>query len=222
MVQDFERFAKIVARYRGGRARFGTGFAELPSARTQPSWLPCKLAGECLLLGGEGARAWLEQSPLSRGAWAAHVFGRSAPEEARFSRKWTNSILEAPSIRGELPAGITLVRGKSAREALARELGAGNTPEGSDEVLVLSGGSPEWGAASLTLEEGVAYLADLFVKPAHRGRGLGSKLIKAALRIAWREGCSRVWALPSERGRALYGLMGFVARAPLSTYLTRE
>jgi GNAT superfamily N-acetyltransferase len=195
---DFERFARILARYRGGPARYGPGYAELPSARSQPSWLSEKLTGECLLLGPGGARAWLEERP--RGAWAAHVFGATSVGVAGFERQWVNSLLEAPAL-GRARAAVAITRG---------------FPE---QVLLLSHGKR--GSASLTIEGDVAYLADLYVKPEHRGRGLGRELIDSAVSAARDEGCSRVWAIPSARARALYERAGFLPLAPIATYLAR-
>src|SRR6185295_18232985 len=94
---EFQRFARILSRYRGGALRLGTGFAELPPGRSQPNG---PLGGECVLLGEQGAREWTATSRPA-GRWAAHLWdampgvSERALRAAGFERQWSNSILEA-------------------------------------------------------------------------------------------------------------------------------
>jgi GNAT superfamily N-acetyltransferase len=226
---DFQRFAGIIARQRGGEPVLGTGFAELPPGRDQPRWLGTKLAGECLLLGGDGALAWL--GARRRGPWAAHLWDATPGiaerplRAAGFGRRWSNAVLEtraggprAATFEG--PAVTQLLTAEEHRE-LSRAIGPGNAPALREGARILSVGSPVAGAVSVSIEGDVAYLADLFVVPARRGRGLGRALIDAAVELARGEGAVRVWALPSRAARPLYERAGFSQRALLSTYLTR-
>src|SRR5258708_4395148 len=57
-----------------------------------------------------------------------------------------------------------------------------------------------------------AWLADVFVVPAHRGRGLASALVKHALADAQHQGLRR-WLLGTRDAHELYAQLGF---APLA------
>jgi GNAT superfamily N-acetyltransferase len=63
----------------------------------------------------------------------------------------------------------------------------------------------------------LAYLADLFVLRAHRGRGLGDRLVGAMIDDG--PGGQMRWMLHTADAHALYGRYGF--RAPDDTYLER-
>lgn len=63
----------------------------------------------------------------------------------------------------------------------------------------------------------LAYLADVFVVPAHRGRGLGSALVAAMVEAG--PGADFRWMLHTADAHGLYGRYGFAS--PDQTYLER-
>jgi GNAT superfamily N-acetyltransferase len=64
----------------------------------------------------------------------------------------------------------------------------------------------------------VAYLADVFVLPDHRGRGLGQALIHAMIDDG--PGRDLRWMLHTEDAHSLYGKFGF--GAPDTTFMERR
>jgi GNAT superfamily N-acetyltransferase len=56
------------------------------------------------------------------------------------------------------------------------------------------------------------YISSLFVRPAVRGSGLGSRLLVAALEECDRRGCDAVLLWPTPRSRSLYLRHGFTVR----------
>jgi GNAT superfamily N-acetyltransferase len=60
--------------------------------------------------------------------------------------------------------------------------------------------------------EAHAYVTNLYVVPAARGRGLGSRLLEAALGWCGEREVDAVLLWPSERSRALYERHGFAVR----------
>jgi GNAT superfamily N-acetyltransferase len=61
----------------------------------------------------------------------------------------------------------------------------------------------EWGR--------LAEIGDLYVEPAHRGRGLARRLMSAAVDWARRRGCSGVYVTITPEGEARHGLSNFYA-----------
>lgn len=61
-------------------------------------------------------------------------------------------------------------------------------------------------------------LQELMVDPAHRGRGIGRKLVETVLQRAWETGCGEVTA-PTRRAAAYYTRLGFEETA---VYLKRK
>jgi len=59
------------------------------------------------------------------------------------------------------------------------------------------------------------YISSLFVNPEARGRGLGSRLLAAALAECDRHGCDAVLLWPTPRSRTLYLRHGFTVRDDL-------
>jgi GNAT superfamily N-acetyltransferase len=98
------------------------------------------------------------------------------------------------------------------------------TGDGPDGVAVLRFRPAIW---SLALE---CYLAELYVLPARRGRGLGRALMLAAIEVARDAGADRMELGTSEddvAARALYESLGFSNRegrpdGPLSYFYERE
>ena len=85
----------------------------------------------------------------------------------------------------------------------------GGAPVG--HVLVAWAGAPEEPVASAL--PGCPTLEDLAVRPDRRSRGIGSRLLAAAERLAAGRGCPRIGlavGLGNDRARALYGRCGYV------------
>jgi ribosomal protein S18 acetylase RimI-like enzyme len=89
------------------------------------------------------------------------------------------------------------------------------------DFIVLLGGSEPRGLAVLRLRQSIwtegleCYLAELYVQPAHRRRGLGLALLTAALDTARAAGADYIEVATSEDdvgARALYERLGFVNR----------
>jgi GNAT superfamily N-acetyltransferase len=59
------------------------------------------------------------------------------------------------------------------------------------------------------------YISSLFVRPEVRGRGLGSRLLTAALAECHGQGCDAVILWPTPRSRSLYLRHGFAVRDDL-------
>jgi ribosomal protein S18 acetylase RimI-like enzyme len=91
---------------------------------------------------------------------------------------------------------------------------------GGDTAVVVGGPGPD-GLAVLRLRPGLwtagreCYLAELYVVPAQRGRGLGRALLEAAMELARERGADHIDLGTSEddvAARALYERMGFINR----------
>jgi ribosomal protein S18 acetylase RimI-like enzyme len=91
---------------------------------------------------------------------------------------------------------------------------------GGDTVVLVGGEGPE-GVAVLRFRPGLwsraleCYLAELYVVPSRRGRGLGRALLEASMRLARERGADRIELGTSEddvAARALYESMGFTNR----------
>ncbi|WP_043459629.1 GNAT family N-acetyltransferase [Azohydromonas australica] len=71
---------------------------------------------------------------------------------------------------------------------------------------------------STALGERVALLEDMVVAPAHRGSGVGDRLLKAAIEQARRQGCCRITLLTdrvNEAAQRFYARQGFQASTML-------
>jgi ribosomal protein S18 acetylase RimI-like enzyme len=111
-----------------------------------------------------------------------------------------------------------------------RELIAGG------ETVVLLGGEGPHGLAVLRFRPSIwsraleCYLAELYVAPAHRGRGLGRTLMNAAMDLAREQGADYMDLGTSEAdvaARALYESLGFSNRegkpdGPINYYYERD
>ena len=89
------------------------------------------------------------------------------------------------------------------------------------EITVLLGGSGPHGLAVLRFRPAIwtealeCYLAELYVVPDRRGRGLGRALMEATIELARREGANHIDLGTSEddhAARALYESLGFSNR----------
>jgi ribosomal protein S18 acetylase RimI-like enzyme len=106
---------------------------------------------------------------------------------------------------------------------------------GGDTAVLLGGARPE-GLAVLRFRPSIwtpaleCYLAELYVVPSHRGRGLGRALMNAAMDLARREGADYMDLGTSEAdvaARALYESLGFSNRegkpdGPINYYYERD
>jgi ribosomal protein S18 acetylase RimI-like enzyme len=104
------------------------------------------------------------------------------------------------------------------------------------QITVLVGGSGPDGLAALRFRPAIwsealeCYLAELYVVPDRRGRGLGRALMDAAIELARREGANYMDLGTSEddlAARALYESLGFNNRegkpdGPINYYYERE
>jgi ribosomal protein S18 acetylase RimI-like enzyme len=104
-----------------------------------------------------------------------------------------------------------------------------------DTIVLLGGAGPD-GLAVVRLRPAIwsdgleSYLAELYVAPAHRGRGLGRALMQAAMEIARERGADSMDLGTSEAdvaARALYESLGFTNRegspgAPVMFVYERE
>lgn len=91
------------------------------------------------------------------------------------------------------------------RETVARAV-AGSLCFG----LFAPGGAPAGFARVVSDRATFAYLADVFVDPAHRGRGLGVWLVETVLAHPELQGLRR-WALATADAHVLYARFGFTA-----------
>ena len=115
-----------------------------------------------------------------------------------------------PAVRGDVPAIHGLIRELAVYEKLehlctgterALEHALFDSPP-SAEVLVASVDAEIVGFAlffptfSTFLARRGLWLEDLYVKPAHRGRGVGARLLRAVAALAVERGCGRFeWAV---------------------------
>jgi ribosomal protein S18 acetylase RimI-like enzyme len=107
---------------------------------------------------------------------------------------------------------------------------------GAEEIHVLLAGEEPDGIALLTIRNQIftgepdAYLQELYVVPAHRGRGLGRELLEAAMELARGLGATHFELTTSEADTAalaLYASAGFTNReggpdGPVMLYFERE
>jgi ribosomal protein S18 acetylase RimI-like enzyme len=106
---------------------------------------------------------------------------------------------------------------------------------GRDTAVLLGGTGPD-GLAVLRFRPSIwtpaleCYLAELYVAPPHRGRGLGRALLNEAMELARREGAGYMDLGTSEAdvaARALYESLGFSNRegkpgGPINYYYERD
>ena len=107
---------------------------------------------------------------------------------------------------------------------------------GDPATVVLLVGAPEEGVAVLRLRPSLysdaneGYLAELYVVPERRGRGLGQALLEATVATARAGGADTLnvnTSMDDLEARALYAKLGFTDReggpeGPLMIYLERE
>jgi GNAT superfamily N-acetyltransferase len=100
------------------------------------------------------------------------------------------------------------------REVVERSLA------GSARVVGLYHAGAQVGFARVVSDGAVlAYLADVFVDPAHRGRGLGVELVREAVDGGPHRGLS--WRLDTSDASGLYAKFGFRERVPPPAHMER-
>jgi GNAT superfamily N-acetyltransferase len=135
----------------------------------------------------------------------------------------------------DVPAILRCIRGLAEYERLAEQCIATEEllretlfgPSPAAEVVLVSRGAETAGFAlwfrsySTFLARPGIYLEDLFVFPAHRGRGLGRRLLARLARTAVERGYGRVeWAVLDWNADAIrfYESLGAVPMADWTTY----
>jgi GNAT superfamily N-acetyltransferase len=104
-------------------------------------------------------------------------------------------------------------RGRT-RERIERAIG------GSRRVLGLYRGGEQVGFARAVSDGAImAYLADVYVLPAYRGRGLGLELVREM--VAGCEPWDVRWMLHTADAQGLYAKLGFVEDAPAYPLMER-
>jgi ribosomal protein S18 acetylase RimI-like enzyme len=105
---------------------------------------------------------------------------------------------------------------------------------GADTIVLLAGDGPDGLAVlrfrlSLWSSAKECYLAELYVGPARRGKGLGRALMETAIAVARQEGADWMDLGTSEddvAARALYESLGFINRegpeGPITYFYERE
>jgi GNAT superfamily N-acetyltransferase len=92
----------------------------------------------------------------------------------------------------------------------------------ADHRIILVGGAPA-GRLLVDRREGELRLADIALLPEHRGRGLGTALVRALLQEAQAAGKPvRLHALQGSRAAALYARLGFAAGGTDGPYVLME
>jgi GNAT superfamily N-acetyltransferase len=97
------------------------------------------------------------------------------------------------------------------------------TIEGSTRVVGLYLGAQQIGfARAVTDGVTVAYLADVYVLPTHRGRGLGLELVREMVEGGPQEPDSNVrWLLHTADAQGLYAKLGFAEGQPTYPLMER-
>jgi ribosomal protein S18 acetylase RimI-like enzyme len=101
---------------------------------------------------------------------------------------------------------------------LVRGPGCGLFNPAASPIASASDGRPELRAAAMvtTIGAGVAHLAQMAVRPACQGKGLGRSLVRTAIAAARRQGCRLMTLLVADsntRARGLYQGLGFRPRS---------
>jgi GNAT superfamily N-acetyltransferase len=140
-----------------------------------------------------------------------------------------------PATAADVPAILACIRGLAEYERLAHECIASEAllhetlfgPDPAAEVVIAWQGDETAGFAlwfrsySTFLARPGIYLEDLFVFPAHRGHGLGRRLLAHLARTAVERGYGRVeWAVLDWNGDAIrfYESLGAVPMGDWTTY----
>jgi GNAT superfamily N-acetyltransferase len=94
--------------------------------------------------------------------------------------------------------------------------------EGSARVVGLYAGAIQVGFARAVSDGAtVAYLADVYVLPDHRGRGLGLELVRETVDGAVEGGADVRWLLHTADAQRLYEKLGFTDERPMYPLMER-
>jgi GNAT superfamily N-acetyltransferase len=86
-----------------------------------------------------------------------------------------------------------------------------NVQDGHEMYLLAADGYTLAGGVMLTLDPPLAGLAGLYIEDSHRGRGVGTGLLRAAVERATQRGCTLIYAIGDcEADSRLYRRLGFV------------
>ena len=109
--------------------------------------------------------------------------------------------------RDDIPAGLRLCRRAQWNQVAADwELFLASSPDGC-RVATDQAGNIVGSVATLRYGDAFTWIAMVLVDPAHRGKGLGTRLLKEALDIIGEDTTARLDATPA--GRAVYVPLGF-------------
>ena len=114
---------------------------------------------------------------------------------------------------GDLDAGLRLCRASRWNQVAEDWRCFLDSPAGSGWAAEIDGVVVGTSAA-IRYRPGFAWLSMMLVDPAHRRRGIGARLLAAALEALADEACVRLDATPA--GEPLYRRCGFVAEYPLT------
>jgi N-acetylglutamate synthase-like GNAT family acetyltransferase len=92
----------------------------------------------------------------------------------------------------------------------------------SDEFFIYSEGSEHMGVIALiTYASGVAEVRDMVLKPEHRGKGLGKKMLEELIGITSKRGIRKLYALVFPQYESLYASAGFRKEGVLVDHFTK-
>lgn len=147
----------------------------------------------------------------------------------------SDPLVIRPAVRDDAPVILDLIKGLAVYERLAHEVVA--TPDAVERTLF--GPRPaaevlmaEWqgepvafalffSTYSTFLAQPGLWLEDLFVKPGHRGRGIGARLLASLAGIAVQRNCGRLeWAVLdwNEPAIAFYRRLGALPQDEWTTW----
>jgi GNAT superfamily N-acetyltransferase len=115
--------------------------------------------------------------------------------------------------RDDIPAGLRLCRRANWNQVAADwEVFLASNPDGC-RVAIDDSGEVVGSVATLRYGDEFTWIAMVLVDPPHRGKGLGTRLLKEALTIIGEATTARLDATPA--GRAVYVPLGFREEYPL-------
>ncbi|BBA95829.1 hypothetical protein RVR_845 [Actinacidiphila reveromycinica] len=152
------------------------------------------------------------------------------PDRARPDRRGPAGLLAAYHLRTQAEKGEAVAGVDDLPERYRAEVADPRTAFAGDVVLLAVAGDTDLGCMVLTAPaDGVAEIKRLWTDPAHRGRGVASALVRAALAEAAASGVATlrlsVWDWRGD-AIALYERLGFVPAAshdprPRLLYMSR-
>src|ERR687897_361510 len=172
-----------------------------------PLW---RMRSESAAIRGAAERRMAATSENTRaGITHLHVWNGNA---ARIS--WRQSTVQMRVMRrDDIPAGLRLCRRANWNQVAADwEVFLASNPDGC-RVAIDDSGEVVGSVATLRYGDEFTWIAMVLVDPPHRGKGLGTRLLKEALTIIGEATTARLDATPA--GRAVYVPLGFREEYPL-------